>query len=156
MLFHVRCRVAIARPSYCRRRDRDLRKAEMEARSPYPSTKPDVKMPANAASAAPPITGLSTSRADSADGNEDRHRNDNDSPCHWRVSQICVGCLNRTASNMFRCIYGKSRPLFFEGPRLQIAMMWAVKRRSNSAFAAKEPNDQPSNSFAQNTRTLWE
>jgi hypothetical protein len=45
---------------------------------------------------------------------------------------------------------------FFEGPRLQIAMMWAVKRRSNSAFAAKEPNDQPSNSFAQNTRTLWE
>ena len=39
-----------------RRRDRDLRSAEIEARTPYPSTNPEVNMPAKAASAVPPIT----------------------------------------------------------------------------------------------------
>ena len=67
---------------------------------------------------------------------------------------FCVGCLNCTASNMFRFIYGKSHDRFFEEARLQIAMMWAVKRRSaKSAIAASGSKDRGAAKPAHYART---
>ena len=59
--------------------------------------------------------GISACRANRADGNEDSHGNDNDSPCHRRMSRVCVGCLNCTASNTFHCIYVKCGRPYWRG-----------------------------------------